>query len=78
MRSKRSYTRFACACGQLTSNRTHFSWPFYYSVEPTSFEAPDGQLLSEEQKETAVTGVEACMWSECAATTLPFACARAG
>ena len=25
-----------------------------------------------------MTGVEACMWSECVATTLPFACARAG
>ena len=56
----------------------HEDWPFYYSVEPTSFEAPDGQLLSEEQKETAVTGVEACMCSECVATTLPFACGRAG
>jgi hexosaminidase len=41
-------------------------WPFYYTVEPTSFEAPDGSgtQLTERQKETSVVGVEACMWSE--------------
>ena len=41
-------------------------WPFYYTVEPTSFEAPDssGTQLTEQQKETSVVGVEACMWSE--------------
>ena len=41
-------------------------WPFYYSVEPTAFEAPDnfGREFTDEEKETSVLGVEACMWSE--------------
>lgn len=41
-------------------------WPFYYSVEPTSFDAPDElrREFTEDEKERSVLGVEACMWSE--------------
>jgi hypothetical protein len=56
----------------------HLCRPFYYSVEPTSFDDPpdrstatsaSGMLtaqppLSALEKETSVVGVEACMWSE--------------
>jgi len=35
-------------------------WSWYYSVEPTDFEAN----VTEAQKESRVGGVEACMWSE--------------
>ena len=38
-------------------------WPFYYSVEPTSFSAPVdfGRDFSDDEKENSVLGVEACM-----------------
>ena len=41
-------------------------WPFYYSVEPTAFDTPPDvdRQLNDDEKEQAVAGIEACMWSE--------------
>ena len=42
-------------------------WPFYYSVEPTDFEAPldaHKRRLTAAEKESSVAGIEACIWSE--------------
>ena len=41
-------------------------WPFYYTVEPTSFDTPPDapRQLTDQEKESSIVGVEACMWSE--------------
>lgn len=42
-------------------------WPWYYTVEPTAFQAnhsATGLPLTPHEREASVEGVEACMWSE--------------
>eukprot|EP01046_Picozoa_sp_COSAG06_P010416 COSAG06_NODE_568_length_14183_cov_130.573843_14_plen_86_part_00 len=41
-------------------------WPWYYTIEPTAFEANHTGSdipLTAEEREASVEGVEACMWS---------------
>ena len=49
-------------------------WPYYYAIEPTAFQLPSPlsggsradqrrAALTQEEKETSVRGVEACLWA---------------